>query len=169
MIYALFSTLTDDENNEDGGEEQEEVSGDENENVTKTKRYRKRKRRDDGGDGGDGGEDGEEDDGELARIPYEILAKTAATAVRLGLSHGQHLSITAAFLQCAGVDIDKFPLSHSTSIRRRKEVVSETYEQDREAFRQEVEAGECFLFVHPDTKELADSIGPHGAGVTNRR
>ena len=103
MICALFSTLTDNENNEDGGEEQEEVSGDENENVTKANRYRRRKRRDDGG---------EEDDGELARIPFEILAKTAATAVRLGLSHGQHLSMTAAFLQCSGVDIDEFPLSH---------------------------------------------------------
>ena len=139
---------------------------------------RSRRREDREGSGGGGGEEGEdsdeEEDGVWALIPKEIIKKTSATAIRHELSHGDHVNITAAFLRsCTGedgapLDLDQFPLSYSTSYRRRKEVMETTYEETRAEFRNNVIAGNIPLLLHGDDKELSDTIGPHGAGVKNK-
>ena len=79
------------------------------------------------------------------------------------------MCMVAAFLKCSRVNLANFPLSHSTAIRRRKQVLTESYEGSRESFREKVVTEDDKLFLHLDTKSLADSIGPHGAGVTNVR
>ena len=151
-----------------GGEEEEEWEGGQNRNAISKTRYRRSRRG--GGDGGDdGGEDDSEEEGEVGRIPHEILRLTAPTAVRLNMSVEQHLCMTAAFLKSSSVDIDKYPLSHSTAVRRRKEVLSEKYQEVRERFEQTQEDNDDILFVHLDTKALTDSIGPEGAAVNNTR
>ena len=145
------------ENGEGDQEDQNDedwLTQDENENP---KKRRRRSRRPDNG-GGDGG-GGDDDDGEYGKIPFEIISKTSGVAVRLGLSHDQHLVITTAILQCSGVDLNSYPLSHSTTVRRRKEVIEEVYEQSREEFRQQAVAIGAPVNVHPDTKQLQDTIG----------
>ena len=145
-------------------------SHDQNENPKKRRRRSKRQDDEEGGGGGGGGDgDDDDDDGEWGKIPYEIIAKTTGVAVRLGLSHDQQLIYTAAILKCSGVDLTNYPLSHSTTVRRRKEVLGDTFEGEREAFRQTVVEREAPVFIHTDTKELRDSIGPHGAAVTNKK
>lgn len=133
---------------------------------------------DSGGGGGDsgggdsGGGESESDDengGVLARIPYEILKLTSTAALRMELSHGDHVVILAAFLRACGVNLDDFPLSYSTSYRRRKETIEETSQETLTKFQEEATAGNWPLFVHLDTKELTDSIGPRGAGVSQKK
>ena len=83
----------------------------------KRRRQKKRRRESDGGGGGDSGGSGDDDDGVPAVIPREILKLTAAVAIRLGLSVGQHTALTAAYIRACGADLDDFPLSFSTAHR----------------------------------------------------
>ena len=144
---------------------------DDNENVPRRSRGRRRKqgKRSDGDGGGGGGDDDGDEDGMVAKIPFEILGKTAATALRLNLSPEQHFVIAAAFLKCSGVDLSEYPVSYGTAVRRRKEQLTSSYHSIREKFRQEVDDEDDCLFVHLDTKSLGDTIGPHGSAVTNTR
>ena len=91
------------ESPEENGNDDEWESQDQNDNVKKRYRQRKRHRGCDGGGGDGGGDDGDDGRGEVGVIPYEIIAETTATAVRIGLSHGQHLMITAAILKCSSL------------------------------------------------------------------
>ena len=163
---------------ENGEEEEEEWEGrrgrDANYNSRTTYSLRNRQRGSGGGPGGDdsgdsGDDSGDDVEGEVGKIPHEILKMTAPTAVRLNISVDQHLCMTAAFLKSSNVDIDKFPLSHSTALRRRKEVLAEEYADVRERFHAEMEGNDHKLFLHLDTKALKDSIGPEGAAVNNTR
>ena len=127
-----------------------------------------------GGGGESDDDEEEEEEGVWAFIPKEILKKTAPTAIRKALSHGDHVSITAAFLRsCTGedgapLDLDKFPISYSTSYRKRKEVMKNTYDETRAEFRDRAIDENWLLFLHGDDKELSDTIGPRGAGVKNK-
>ena len=152
------------EDDEEGASEQWEGS----QAISKS-RYRRSRRRKDGGDGGGSGDDSDGEDGEVGRIPHEILKVTTPVAVRMNVSVEQHLCLTAAFLQASDVDIEKYPLSHTTAFRRRKEVLSEQYQEIRERFAEEMEENDDMLFVHLDTKALTDTIGPEGAAVNHTR
>ena len=126
---------------------------------------------------GESGEDPEdEDDGYvLAKIPKEILKLTSAFADRMEFSHSDHYGIICALVKCClspeglPLDINQFPLSVCTSYRRRKEVMREIYEESRESFRDKAVTENWPLFLHLDTKELTDTIGPGGAGVKHKR
>ena len=150
--------------------EEEEVEFGEEKKSDGSERKRRRRRSRKGNPGGGGGDDGDDDDDVvLARIPREILQKTAPTAVRFGLSHGAHVAMISAFLGASNVDVNEFPLSYSTSYRRRKEVLEESYVESRTKFRAQVIDEDLPLFLHLDTKELTDTIGPRGSGVKNKR
>ena len=157
---------------EEEAEEEGEKSppGDWSDGDKKKKRRRKRRRRrdNDGGGGGGGSDDDYEDTHVRGYIPREILKLTSAVAVRLGLSAGQHTTMTAAFLKACDLDLGEFPLSVSTAARRRKEVLEERYGEDRARFKQQVEENNSPLILHVDTKLLADTIGPEGSRVTNK-
>ena len=111
------------------------------------KRFRRRssKGRSGGGGGSSGGDSSDEDAGVWALIPKEILKLTAPTATRFGLSIGQHVGMTAAFLGSCQVPLDQFPLSYSTGYRRRTEVQEDIYQESRRKFRDEAVAGQLPL------------------------
>ena len=173
LNYSNQETGGIDEESDDSGEDEDEDWGeseDPNENTRKRGKHHKSRRHhggdgDDDGDGGDGGED----EGDVGRIPYEILSKTSATALRLNLSPEQHVCILAAFLKCSEVDLANYPISHSTAVRRRKKELAESYAEIRRKFQENIEVWDDRIFVHLDTKALADTIGPRGAGVSNTR
>ena len=152
--------LEQEEGNSDAQDE-EEVAG--CEKVVRSRRKRRRT----GQSGPGGNESDEEETGEAATIPHDILKITSANAVRFGLSHGQHVSMTAAFIRACNVELDNFSLSYATSYRMRKEVLEESYLESREKFRRQAIEGNWPLIVHPDTKELSGTIGPRGASVVN--
>ena len=121
------------------------------------------------------GDDDDEDDYVWAKIPKEILKLTTLYATRMNFSHSDHFGIICEFLKsCRSpddqpLDLDQFPLSISTSYRKRKEVIHEKTEESRRSFREEALRENWPLFVHPDTKALSDTIGPNGAGIINMR
>ena len=153
----------------DSDSEDSDIADMEKEGKSKRKKRRRRMtKKDRGGGGGDSGGESEDEDGVRALIPFEILKKTTATAVRLGLSVGQHTTMTAAFLTACEVDLDEFPISRSTALRRKKEVLGEEFEKSREEFKERLRENNYPLIVHVDTKLLSDTIGPQGSRVTNK-
>ena len=87
----------------------------------------------------------------------------------MGFSHGDHVTILAAFLNACKADLDSFPLSYATSYRKRKEIVEEIYDNTREKFRSDCEEHNWPLTLHIDTKELTDTLGPHGSKVKRKK
>ena len=161
------TTLDEDEDVEDEeGEEEQRLDRQDVDYVGEEKKRKRCKRN--GGDGDDGDSE-DDDDGVWAKIPREILKLTAPAAMRMEFSHSDHVVIISAFLKACKVDLDEFPLSVSTSYRRRKEVMEEVYEESRNSFRDEALMENWPIFLHADTKELTDTIGPHGASVKNKR
>jgi hypothetical protein len=96
-------------------------------------------------------------------VPNDVLKRTAPTAVRCGLSHGQHVTLLASFLLVSGADLDSFTLSYSSSDRKRKQATQEIYNTKRARFTEIAVEENYSLFLHSDTKSLTDSIGDHGA------
>ena len=88
----------------------------------------------------------------------------AKPAARMELSHGDHVIMLSAFLRACNLDLVDFPLSYSTSYRRRKKETEDKTDETRDNFQRDVVQGNWPLFVHLDGKELSDSIGPLGAG-----
>ena len=154
-----------------GTESGSEVTLEEERPRKRRKRRRPKKRRresDGGGGGGDSEGSGDDDDGVPAVIPREILKLTAAVAIRMGLSVGQHTALTAAFVRACGADLDDFPLSVSTAHRMRKEVLEDKYDESRSRFKEAAEADRFPLIVHVDGTQLANTFGPEGSRVTNK-
>jgi hypothetical protein len=122
LEYQERHRTTLDEDEDEDVEEDEE--GEEEQrlhryNVDYVEEEKKRKRcKRNRGDGDDG--DSEDDDDVIwAKIPREILKLTAPAAMRMEFSHSDHVVIISAFLKACNVDLDEFPLSVSTSYRRR--------------------------------------------------
>ena len=72
-------------------------------------------------------EDDIEDDGVRVKVPRYIMQLTDPTAVRKGLSHGDHVTLRASFLRASVADLDDFALSYSSSHRKRKAATQENY------------------------------------------
>ena len=147
-------------------EKEDEDDGEWDGREEKKKKHRRSKRK----GGGGGGDDSEDDDDDFVwlKMPRDILKISSLTAVRRGLSHGDHVSLLAAIIRGSGGDLDDFILSYTTSYRHRKQAMAEVYATAREEFRQKTVAEDLPLTLHFDEKELKDKIGPHRARLEKK-
>ena len=102
--YARVSLEEEHDDNDDDlgdtGQDVEDIdwaTGQTEEKGARRSRQRKRKSGD-GGDSGGSDEDDDDDNGVWVKVPRDILKLTAPTAVRKGLSHGDHVTLLASFL-----------------------------------------------------------------------
>ena len=164
----------DDDDEDDLGDKDQDVedtdwaTGQTEKKDARRSRPKKRKR---GGGGDSGGSEGDddEDNGVWLKVPRDILKITAPTAVRMGLSHGDHVTLLASFLRASDADLDDFTLSYSSSHRKRKEATQEIYFESREQFRDLVTEEDWALTLHFDEVELADTIGRDEYKAQNKK
>ena len=88
--------------------------------------------------------------GQSVFIPPDLLAKTVSLATLCHLSTGQHAMMVAGILNILGCDLDKFTVSHSSSVRLRLLVNSKVAQEVK--YIKLVRSFGARIFIHYDGK-----------------